>query len=262
MRMNRLFALGAAMVVVLAACSSSGTSPSPSAAASAAPSAAASEAASAAPSSAAPSEAAKAEVRIGSDNFYESKLMAEMYAQVLENAGYTVDPPVRPRLAPDARPGLRAGPGRPGARVRRLRPRLLRQDPGHRRRRGQPDGPPGACTTKADNLATVLAITPGQDNNAAVVRTGHRDLAEPGQDERPGRRPGRAQVGPAARLRQATRCARARSRRTASSTRPSAQGARRVRRPDRPGPPGQGHRLRLAVLDPAGHRAVRLQGAR
>jgi glycine betaine/choline ABC-type transport system substrate-binding protein len=133
MRMNRLFVLVAAMVVVLAACSSSGTSSAPSAAApSAAPSAAAS-AASAAPSSAAPSEAAKAEVRIGSDNFYESKLMAELYAQALEHAGYTVTRQFG-LGSPDARPGLHEGPGRPRSRVRRLRPRLLRQDPGHRRR--------------------------------------------------------------------------------------------------------------------------------
>ena len=30
-------------------------------------------------------------VRIGSDNFYESKLVAEIYAQVLEGQGWTVD---------------------------------------------------------------------------------------------------------------------------------------------------------------------------
>ena len=30
-------------------------------------------------------------VRVGSDDFYESKLMAEIYAQALEGAGFTVD---------------------------------------------------------------------------------------------------------------------------------------------------------------------------
>ena len=34
--------------------------------------------------------ASKADIKIGSDDFYESKLMAEIYSQVLENAGYKV----------------------------------------------------------------------------------------------------------------------------------------------------------------------------
>jgi len=58
MRTNRVLALGASMLVALAACSSGGGS--------------------------------KADIKIGSDNFYESKLMAEIYSQVLENAGYKV----------------------------------------------------------------------------------------------------------------------------------------------------------------------------
>ena len=33
----------------------------------------------------------KAPIKIGSDNFYESELMGEIYAQVLEDAGYTVE---------------------------------------------------------------------------------------------------------------------------------------------------------------------------
>ncbi len=58
MRFSRALALGAAMLVALAACSSGGGS--------------------------------KPEVKIGSDNFYESKLVAEMFAQALEADGYTV----------------------------------------------------------------------------------------------------------------------------------------------------------------------------
>ncbi len=58
MRTNRVLALGASMLVALAACSSGG--------------------------------GGKADIKIGSDNFYESKLMAEIYSQVLENAGYKV----------------------------------------------------------------------------------------------------------------------------------------------------------------------------
>jgi osmoprotectant transport system substrate-binding protein len=86
MRTPRVLALGMTLLVVLSACSTSGGS-------SASPStAAASESASSQPatSSAPASAAAKADIRIGSDNFYESKLVGEIYGQVLENAGYKV----------------------------------------------------------------------------------------------------------------------------------------------------------------------------
>ena len=173
MRMNRLFALVAAMVVVLAACSSSGTSPSPSAAASAAPSAAASEAASAAPSSAAPSEAAKAEVRIGSDNFYESKLMAEIYAQALENAGYTVERKFGLGSRQERDPTMDAGqvdlvPEYVGSGLGFYDKTLITGDGEANTAALQAQSPrPRACT--------VLAIAPGQDTNAVRRPRGHRD---------------------------------------------------------------------------------------
>jgi osmoprotectant transport system substrate-binding protein len=63
MRRIRMLALGASMLVLLSACSTGGGSPSP----------------------------AKITVKIGSDGFYESKLMAEIYGQALEAKGYTVD---------------------------------------------------------------------------------------------------------------------------------------------------------------------------
>lgn len=86
MRTNRVLTHGALLMAVLAACTTGGGT------ASVAPPATAP--ASVAPStepSAEPSTAAKADIRIGADNFYESELMAEIYAQVLEADGYTVD---------------------------------------------------------------------------------------------------------------------------------------------------------------------------
>ncbi len=86
MRKHRVLILGMSALLVLGACSSGGG---------ASPSAGSAAPATAAPSSAAPSvaasEAAKAPIRIGSDNFYESELMGEIYGQVLEAAGYTVE---------------------------------------------------------------------------------------------------------------------------------------------------------------------------
>jgi osmoprotectant transport system substrate-binding protein len=62
MRLPRMLALGASMLVLLGACSTGGgSSPTPST------------------------------VKIGSDSFYESKLMAEIYGQALEAKGYKVD---------------------------------------------------------------------------------------------------------------------------------------------------------------------------
>src|SRR5512141_3343945 len=61
MRLNRGLALGASMLVLLvSACSTGGGSGKPT-------------------------------VKVGSDGFYEAKLMAEIYAQALEAAGYKVD---------------------------------------------------------------------------------------------------------------------------------------------------------------------------
>jgi osmoprotectant transport system substrate-binding protein len=75
MRLHRALALGASLLVLLSACTTGGGS-----------SPAASSAAPASPSSAPPPQ-----IKIGSDGFYEAKLMAEIYAQALEAKGYTVD---------------------------------------------------------------------------------------------------------------------------------------------------------------------------
>ena len=71
MRRFRMLALGASMLVLLSACSTGGGS--------------------SAPSAAGPTSAGKPTIKIGSDGFYESKLMAEIYGQALEHNGYTVD---------------------------------------------------------------------------------------------------------------------------------------------------------------------------
>ncbi len=90
MRTPRVLGLGMSLLVLLGACST-GATPAPSSApvTSTAPSTA--PVTSTAPSTPPASAAAKADIRIGSDNFYESKLMGEIYAQVLEKAGYKVE---------------------------------------------------------------------------------------------------------------------------------------------------------------------------
>lgn len=80
-RLGRLLVLLTSLVLLLAACSGGGDS---------------SEAASAAaggsePAAAGESEIERGDVVVGSTNFTEQELVAEMYALVLEDAGYTVE---------------------------------------------------------------------------------------------------------------------------------------------------------------------------
>jgi osmoprotectant transport system substrate-binding protein len=166
MRTNRVVALGAAMLVILAACSSTGSSTS--APASVAPSAEASMAPSEAPS-AAPTEAPKADIRIGSDNFYESKLMAELYAQSLEAAGYKVTRNLGLGSRQERAPAFEQGqvdlvPEYVGSGLGYYQKQLITGDGATNAKSLQ------AVYDAKGGLATVLGITPAQDTNAAVVR--------------------------------------------------------------------------------------------
>jgi len=163
MRTPRVLALGMTMLVLLGACSSTGATSAPTTAPSAEPSAMASEA-----PSAAPSEAAKAPIRIGSDNFYESKLMGEIYAQVLEHAGYTVERKFGLGSRQERIPTMDAG-----------QIDLVAEYVGsglgfYDKTKISGDGQANADALQAEIKSkglTVLGISPGQDTNAFVVRS-------------------------------------------------------------------------------------------
>jgi osmoprotectant transport system substrate-binding protein len=137
MRLNRALALGAAMLVLVGACSSGGSKPT---------------------------------IKIGSDGFYEAKLMAEIYAQTLEANGYTVD---------------RTGIGLGGRKVTApalesgqfdLKPEYIGSGLSYYEA-GKQTGDPKANATELQNVLngkgggiTVLDYTPAQDQNAFVVR--------------------------------------------------------------------------------------------
>ena len=158
MRTSRVLALTTTMLVLLSACTSPGAS---------SPSAGTTAGTSAAPASVAPSQAAKATIRIGSDNFYESKLMGEIYAQVLEANGYTVE----------RKFGL-------GSRQERIATMdagqidLVAEYVGsglgnYDKTKISSDGAANAAALQVvltPKNMTVLGITPGQDSNAFVVR--------------------------------------------------------------------------------------------
>ena len=135
MRFSRALALGAAMLVAIAACSPGGGS--------------------------------KPEIKVGSDGFYESKLVAEMFAQVLEADGYTVTRNLGIGARELRQPALEKGDID-------ISPEYVGSGLGFY----DPAAPTGDGQENRDALAAKLApkgisvfgITPGEDTNAAVVR--------------------------------------------------------------------------------------------
>jgi osmoprotectant transport system substrate-binding protein len=137
MRLFRTLALGASLLVLVSACATGGGS--------------------------------KPSIKIGSDGFDEARVMAEVYAQVLEKAGYTVD-----------RAGIGLGPrdvtnaalfsGQIDLKPEYIGSGLSKQG-------GTPSNDPAKNQSELQaKLAnqgggiTVLGYTPGQDTNALVVR--------------------------------------------------------------------------------------------
>ena len=108
-------------------------------------------------------------VKIGSDGFYESALVAEIYGQALEAAGYTVERNLKLGARPDRVPAFEGGqvdlvPEYVGSGLGFYAPGTQTGDGEANRAALQ------AVFDGKDHLATVLDISPGQDNNAAAVR--------------------------------------------------------------------------------------------
>jgi osmoprotectant transport system substrate-binding protein len=165
MRTPRVLALGMTLLVLVGACSTGGGTSS-------APSTAPSVVAPSTPASTAPSapasEAAKAPIRIGSDNFYESKLMGEIYAQVLENAGYTVERKFGLGSRQERIPTMDAGQIDMVAEY--VGSGLGFYDKTKISGDGQANADALQAAIKSKGL-TVLGITPAQDTNAFAVRS-------------------------------------------------------------------------------------------
>jgi osmoprotectant transport system substrate-binding protein len=136
MRLSRTLALGASMLVLLSACLTGG--------------------------------GGKATIKIGSDGFDEARVVAEVYAQVLEADGYTVD-----------RAGIGLGARKVTAAALEsgqidLKPEYLGGGLGYYGGTTSNDSAKNAADLAA-KLATVgggitvFAYTPGQDTNALVV---------------------------------------------------------------------------------------------
>ena len=138
MRLHRALALGASMLVLLSACTTGGGS--------------------------------KPTIKIGSDGFYEAKLMAEIYGQALEANGYTVD---RTGIGIGARkvsaPALESGQF--DLKPEYIGSGLAFYDPG--KQTGDPAANQAALQTVLTGKGggiTVLNFSPAADQNAFVVR--------------------------------------------------------------------------------------------
>jgi osmoprotectant transport system substrate-binding protein len=159
MRTPRVLALGMAALVIAACSSGGGASTAPTTAP-----------ATVAPATQAATEAPKAPIKIGSDNFYESKLVGEIYAQVLEKAGYTVERKFGLGSRQERIPAMDAGqvdlvPEYVGSGLGFYDATKITGD-------GQQNADAlQAALTAANKGITVLAIAPGSDTNAFAVRT-------------------------------------------------------------------------------------------
>jgi osmoprotectant transport system substrate-binding protein len=162
MRTPRVLAVALSTLVLVGACST-GATPSPSSAAPSQPASAPASVEASAPAS----EAAKAPIKIGSDNFYESKLVGEIYAQVLENAGYTVERKFGLGSRQERIPTMEAGEVD-------LVPEYVGSGLGfYDKTKISGDGQANADALQAAVAGkfTVLGISPGQDTNAFAVRS-------------------------------------------------------------------------------------------
>ncbi len=167
MRLNRVLALGASALMLMSACGG-GATPAPSATTTApsAPAATASTGGGASPSVAA---VKPADIKIGSDDFYESALVAEMWAQVLEKNGFKVERHLNIGARQVRQPALESG-------QIDLVPEYVGSGLGYYDKKATTgDGQQNhdklqAIVTGKGGGLTVFAISPGQDTNAFVVR--------------------------------------------------------------------------------------------
>ena len=177
MRPFRKLALGASMLALaISACSTGGGS-SPSAA------------------------AGGAAIKIGSEGFYESGLMAEIYAQVLEANGYKVERNLGLGARAVTSASIESGADRHAARVPRLRDACTTTRPA-----ATPDPETNRRTSRTSCRARAAGITrprvhagPGLERVRRPV--GHRVAVQPLEDQRSDADRGPAQLGPAARMR-------------------------------------------------------------
>lgn len=117
-------------------------------------------------------------VRVGSDDFYELRLLAEIYAQALEGAGFSVDRQLGLGTRDSRAPAFEEGlvdlvPEYVGSGLGHYV--LGSEDPGLAALAVTGDGATNLANLQAAFVllgipATVLGMTPGEDGNAAVVR--------------------------------------------------------------------------------------------
>jgi osmoprotectant transport system substrate-binding protein len=150
MRIHRMLALGASLLVLASACTTGGGSPTPIA-------------------TSTPTVGPPPTVRIASQNFTEAQLMGELYAQLLEAHGYTVQRQLNLGTRQIMEQALQSGqidlvPEYIGSALEFLN-----------KGKGEASGDSNATAAKLQDYLTplgitVLGFTPGQDQNGFAVR--------------------------------------------------------------------------------------------
>jgi osmoprotectant transport system substrate-binding protein len=167
MRRSRMLALGASLLVLFGACTTGGGSPTPT---STSPGASTSPAT----ATATPTTGPPPTIRIGSAGFYESQLMAEIYAQMLEAHGYTVERHLGLGERPVNEPAFESG-------QIDLKPEYLGGYLEYLNKgKGEATADSAATATKLQGYltplnATLLGYTPGEDKDGFAVT---RETAE------------------------------------------------------------------------------------
>jgi osmoprotectant transport system substrate-binding protein len=160
MRRSRMLALGASLLVLFGACTTGGGSPTPNASPTAG--------SSTSPATATATIEPPPTIRIGSAGFYESQLMAEMYAQMLEAHGYTVERHLGLGERPATETAFQAN-------QIDLKPEYLG---GYleflNKGKGEASADPAATATKLQGYltslhVTLLGFTPGEDKDGFAV---------------------------------------------------------------------------------------------
>ena len=157
MRVTRMLALGASLLVLFSACTTGGGSPTPG------------TTTTPPTPTATPTTGPPPTIRIASAGFYEARLMGEMYAQLLEANGYTVERKLGLGTRSIVQQAIQSGqvdlvPEYIGSALEFLN-----------KGKGEASNDPSATAAKLQGYLTPLGITalgytPGEDQNGFAVR--------------------------------------------------------------------------------------------
>ena len=195
-------------------------------------------------------------VTVGSFDFAESGLLAEIYSQALEGGGIRVRRAVRPRPPRVRRPRARRGPGRARARVRGHRAPVPEPRRGGSRTSTSTRRTRRSSRALEDTHVTALDAAPAQDANAFVVTARDGGALRPAHAQRSGAASRPSSRSAARRSARPGRCASSGCEQVYGLKFKEFVAARRRRSRHPPGAPDRRRRRRAPVHDRSRDRAT------